>query len=292
MADTKKDLRYPLANIGKNTDYFQIDILEYKRKSDLLTQNLDIAITPTKTIFLPMPSNIQDSNAVSWGEEKMNNITAFGLEAVDAAMQSSFFKDIPAEIADKGQKIYDALDKSGINLGEAQQLFRRQLTAEAVNVFGANVSIDQILARTNGKIFNPNLELLFNGVTLRDFRFSFKMTPRDEDESDVVKMIIKTFKKYMAAQRGGGGSDAAKDLYLKTPYAFQPKYMTGNGSHKFLHKFKTCALKGVSVNYTGENVYATYHDGTPISLVMDLNFQELLPIYGDEYPEDTEGVGF
>ena len=36
--------------------------------------------------------------------------------------------------------------------------------------------------------------------------------------------------------------------------------------HPFLHKFKQCFLTNVSVNYTGEGVYATYDDATPVSM--------------------------
>jgi hypothetical protein len=284
MADPQ--LRYPAdLAIEKNTDYLEIQIRSYSRKSGSFINNQLIGDIE-KTIFLPMPSSIQDANAVSWGEDKMGNITGAALKAIQGATGINVF-DLPQSLEQAKDKINAAITESGITGQEASQLFNRYIAAEALNVFGTNVSLDQMLARESGRIFNPNLELLFNGVTLRDFRFSFKMTPRDETESANVKNIIKTFKKYMAANREG-----KENLYLTTPYVFQPVYKTGGGDHKFLHKFKPCALKNVSVNYTGDNVYATYYDGTPISLTMDLNFQELNPIYSDEYTDSLEGVGF
>jgi hypothetical protein len=39
----------------------------------------------------------------------------------------------------------------------------------------------QILQRTEGAILNPNMELLFNGPSLRSFTFSFKLASRSED---------------------------------------------------------------------------------------------------------------
>jgi hypothetical protein len=292
--DPISGIRYPadLAINDQGVDYFKIQILTYERDKSSLIAGAKTTVVGGATILLPMPSNIQDANSVSWGEEKMNNITAAGLNAVDTAMSFSFSNPngLPAELADKGAAIQKALSDSGIDLGEATQLFRRQLTAEAVNVFGGNVSIDQILARQDGKIFNPNLELLFNGVSLRDFRFSFKMTPRDEGEKNNIIKIIRTLKKYMAASKGG----ESEKLYLKTPHVFDLAYMQGSGKHPFLHSFKTCALKSVSVNYTGENVYATYGDGTPISIIMELNFQEIVPIYESDYDNGvgTIGVGW
>jgi hypothetical protein len=46
-------------------------------------------------------------------------------------------------------------------------------------------------------------------------------------------------------------------------------------------------LTDVSVNYTGEGVYATYDNGTPVSMIMNLSFKELAPIYDIDY--DSEG---
>lgn len=279
--------------VEEDTDYFKIQVLSYKRKGLISgAETAELKATGLENILLPMPSNIQDANSVSWGEEKMNNITAQSLNAVQASMDIDF-GNLPSSFTDASDRIKKAITDSGLGLEEATGLFKKQLAAEAVNIFGANVSVDQILARQGGKIFNPNLELLFNGVSLRDFRFSFKMTPRDENERNNVVRIIRTFKKYMAASKGGDDST----LYLNTPNVFKLSYMKGANLHPFLHKFKDCALKGVSVNYTGENVYATYYDGTPISVVIDLNFQELTPIYNEEYADPTTenvklGVGY
>jgi len=68
--------------------------------------------------------------------------------------------------------------------------------------------------------------------------------------------------------------------------------MTGNQEHKFLNKFKLCALTDMSVNYTGEGNYATYDEGAPVSMIMDLSFTEMSPIYAEDYKEDVGGVGY
>ena len=72
---------------------------------------------------------------------------------------------------------------------------------------------------------------------------------------------------------------------------FEIKYKKGGKDHPFLHTFKQCFLENMSVNYTGEGTYATYGDGTPISLVMNLSFKELEPIYDIDYDEYTTGEG-
>ena len=81
-------------------------------------------------------------------------------------------------------------------------------------------------------------------------------------------------------------------LFIKTPNVFELRYRRGIQNHPFLHKFKQCFLTDVSVNYTGEGVYATYDDSTPISMQMDLTFKELEPIYNTDYEDSDVGVGF
>lgn len=237
------------------------------------------------TVYLPIPSNIQDGNSVSYGEDKLNTFTANVVGIAQGAMT--------ADILEKGLSSLTPYFQQASNLIQnknLQNIVTKSLAAEAVSIFGGNVSIDSLLAREQGTILNPNMELLFNGVTLRTFRFSFKLTPRDNDESDNIKYIIWFLKKNMAA-KGGRGED-----FLKTPNIFKLKYKKGSDDHPFLHKFKDCFLKDMSVNYTGENVYATYSDGTPVSMIMDLTFQELFPIYDGDYADsfspNQNGVGY
>ena len=126
------------------------------------------------------------------------------------------------------------------------------------------------------------MELLFNGVNLRQFRFQFTMSPRDRTESGQVKSIIRSLKKNMVPRVSGSKT------FLDRPNIFELKYRKGNLNHPFLHKFKECALTNISVNYTGNNVYATYEDGTPITTIMDLTFQELVPIYDKDYNDQND----
>tara|TARA_B100001094_G_scaffold132717_1_gene128606 strand:- start:3157 stop:3609 length:453 start_codon:yes stop_codon:yes gene_type:complete len=102
------------------------------------------------------------------------------------------------------------------------------------------------------------------------------MTPRDENEATSIKSIIRTLKRNMAAKNKSG-------IFLETPNIFELQYKKGNRPHPFLNLFQPCALSDMSVNYTGENVYATYADGTPISMIMTLTFKELFPIYQEDY---------
>ena len=183
--------------------------------------------------------------------------------------------------------------KGAGNVAAATDAVTKFLASKAVNIFGANVTTNQLLARGNGEILNPNMELLFGGPTLRNFRFSFKFTPRNQKESEQVRLIIRAFKRNMAPQ-AQGGTLASGNWFLKTPNVFKLRYRTGTKNHPFLNKFKQCFLTDVQTTYTGEGVYATYDDGTPVSMILDLSFKEIQPIYDIDYDAQpgTEAVGY
>ena len=306
MAD-KKVYRYPYTLITDSTDYLQIDIVEYV---PILSNTGSFAGRPgtrrvnngtkrLETILLPIPSNIQDGNATKFGDSSLNSIAGAALGGIIKTMEAGATLNL-GEVGNQiSQGLTDTANAGG-GLAGAQGFVTRSLASKAIGILGANVTADQILARQQGEILNPNLELLFNGPTLRSFRFQFKMTPRNADEGGEIKQLIRCIKKNMAPKVKGTnirntandiGDNANNTTFLKTPNVFELRYRQGNGDHQFLHSFKQCFLESINVNYTGDGTYATYHDGTPVSIIMDLTFKEIEPIYDIDY-DVQGGVGY
>ena len=306
MAD-KKVYRYPLTMIAETTDYLQIDIVEYV---PILSNSGSFASKPgtryvnngtkrLETVLLPIPSNIQDGNAISTKSSNLNSIAGAALGGVIDVMESGKAlgsgKDFGTALNSAALGFVQNTVNSVGGLAGGQGFVTRSLASKAIGILGANVTADEILARQQGEILNPNMELLFSGPTLRTFRFKFKMTPRNGDESLEVKRLIRCLKKNMAPKVKGTnirntpndiGDNANNTTFLKTPNVFELRYRSGNGDHRFLHKFKQCFLESINVNYTADGTYATYSDGTPVSIVMDLTFKEIEPIYDIDYEGD------
>ena len=309
MAD-KKVYRYPYTLIAETTDYLQIDVVEYESIAQITGGSLTNVAgsrrnqgkNKSKTILLPIPSNISDTNAARYGSSELNSIAGAAIGGIVDIMEAggAFSKGVAAGT----QKVVDEIGNTVSNisgaaggLSGAQGFLTRQLAASAAGMLGANITPSQLLARTQGEILNPNMELLFNGPTLRSFRFSFKMTPRNGDEAGEIKKIINCFKQSMAPKVGSSNSEinnaGGTNTFLRTPNVFELTYRQGSTPHKFLNKFKQCFLESVSVNYTADGAYATYDDGTPVSMVMDLSFKEIEPVYDVDYTETTyDGVGY
>ena len=308
--------RYPLEALTETTDYLSFTIVEYQSVKQRGGGSLvgspgsrrigpqgtkDKATKILGNIILQMPSNIQDGNAVDYGESKMNTLIGAAAGVIGSTIKGAGKgasellqgnQEAAKEAFAKGvDGVKGAVGTDASIMDAAKQFTTAKATSAALGVLGGNVSAGQLLARQTGNIFNPNMELLFNGPTLRSFNFSFKMTPRSPSEAEECKNIIRSFKLNMAPKTKNTGSIGGTGVFLKTPNVFELRYKKGGGEHPFLHKFKQCFLTNISVNYTGEGVYTTYDDATPVSMNLDLTFKELEPIYDVDY-DDAGGVGF
>ena len=221
------------------------------------------------TVILPIPGGIQDSQSVSWNKDEMDpmklalaNIALTGIEegiAAGAQKGGDFIKT-----ALKGEDTKTALGKY---------------------IAGQAAGAQNLLTRTTGAVMNPNMELLFNGPQIRNFTFAFTLAPRSREEAKTVIKIIRFFKQGMSPIR------SKSRLFLKSPHTFRLAYKR-NGSessgfgvndHPYLNKFKECAMGSFGVNYTPNGPYSTYNDGVMTAYQISMNFQEMNPIYNDDY---------
>ena len=118
------------------------------------------------------------------------------------------------------------------------------------------------------------------------------MSPRNKEEADTVKKIIRTFKRRMAAKRDADG------LFLKAPNVFKIKYLKGMELHKSINLIKVCALLNFAVDYTPNGTYMTFGGGdngdeeaSMVTYSLSFSFQEIEPIYESDYTEFRYGDG-
>ena len=223
------------------------------------------------TVMLPVPGGITDSNNANWGDGTANPAQLAGLDVAGAAIAGGLEKGAAAA----GSQI-TGLAK---NATAAKDLLKGIFQAGAVSL-----DPNEVLARTQGAVINPNLELLFKGPALRPFNFTFQMGARNEGDSLQIMEILRFFKQGSAPQR------TEAQMLIKAPHTFQIEYLHRGTKNKFLNEIKECALLSVGVNYTPNNNYATFANGAPVSIELTLGFKELDPVFNDDY--EGEGVGF
>ena len=292
--------RYPLDLAIEYQDCIKFTILKYtpslskgnetidrRVKLQTITSNNRSSTIPTiagstrlGTITLPIPAGINDSNTVSWQDNPLDDLQkAMGEVATGALLGGVGGGTAAAE---------QNMDRAQKGSGEIAQGLAGKFASMAART-------DKLQQRTYGSMFNNNLELLFNGPSLRSFGFTFKLSPRNPAEAKEIMKIIRFFKQAMSVKR------SKQSFLLKSPHTFAISYLTSNKQHPYLNKFKECALTGFNVDYTPDGQYMTYmssnvNERSMISYNISLSFQELDPVFDDEYgresPNALTGIGY
>ena len=278
--------RYPMAGsdqggITADGDFVLFQFYDYSapfgpnRKSDsgVFDYNQANEYTPAggyKPIMLYMPEDISTGFRANWDGKSMSNLATDALRAMG---QGSLGNKAAAGIT----AINNLLDKTGPLAGAAA------LQTATTKLAGDSLSYDDIFGGISGAIFNPNTELLFGGVQMRNFQLNFKLVPRHSQESGEVNNIVTQFKRAMLPStdpgRVFGFNATGKNRGIKLGFIGVPKlvrvsFMKGSGENARLPRYKMCALTSVDVNYTPDGTYATYTDGQPVAVGLSLNFQE------------------
>ena len=278
----EENLKYPVNMNAKLQDCMKFQIIQYvPSKLGIGEQNTTLRTSAPAlkniltTITLPMPSGgISDRNSVDWGSSQLNPVEA---AFADTAM---------AMIAGGGEAGANA---AGKNLQAATA--NKDVTTALIAIKASEQAVGGtgLLSRVAGLAVDSSLELLFNGPSLREFSFSFKMTPRSKKEAEMVRSIIRTFKQAMSVKR------SQSVLLLKAPHTFRISYITSTQNHPYLNRFKECALTNCSVNYTPDGQYMSYDDSDPdgrsmTAYELSLSFNELEPIFDDDYDDGKDGA--
>ena len=272
-------MRYPIGRLPDlGYDFIQFEVYDYLNKGQLAVRDAEERLGgKLETITLPMVGNLSDSSGVDWGGDKLNEIQRLAGQSAMGAIDGLSKGDFKAA-GEAFTRTFDDIKTQASADNEIRRGIAAYFAGQAV---GAN-----LLTRGTGNVLNPNLELLFTGPQLRAFNFSFKLRPRSPEESQMIRAIIRTFKRSMAARREGSS------FFLQTPHVFKIKYILNNGEeHPYMNRIKPCALTNFGVSYTPDGSYMTYDDGGLTGYDVNMTFGELTPIYADDQ-EQSEGMGY
>lgn len=312
------DLYWP-ANIADTFDYLEIEIMKFEPRSkrtrvsqvssvtaptsgpvaevegflnNLLTSigigsgsgsstffTTSSSLSSAGKILLPIPDNLSYTDNPQWSDQAGSAITRFGSAALSNALASG---DIASDevIADI-QRTAEA-GKIGVIKNLVQRL---------------GVDPNALSQNTNGKIMNPYMEQVFQGVGLRQFDFNWKLVPRNKKEQQSINRIVKTLRTNIlpnlsdnfTADTANAGNDSgarpAVDRWLTVPKVFQLRWKHSGSEIDSLPKLKPCVCKNISVQYTPDGVWATHMmDGqpNPVSYNLTLSFGEMEIITGKD----------
>lgn len=272
-----KDLYWP--DKREMLDMLQIDIMEYvpiantnlgTQTNPFVTdvQSADVyevinnkrATTPSRrktmaTVLLPVPNDINYNDQLSWSTDKVKMLGKMLPGLAGAAVND------PGQIGNMISRMAGA--------GTAEFIL------DAIGKIPGAPPAEALTSGIGGKILNPYVEQIFQGIAMREFNFSWKLVPRNASEQVRIHNIIKTLRYYSLPNYSGSGpiqnqgaQDPAiynvisklEDRWLTVPNIFDLKWKQAGTQTliQSLPQIKPCVLKNIQVNYTPDNVWATH----------------------------------
>ena len=308
-------MAYPL-DLALDQDHFKItkynyvrpDINQSKPSRQLGMHRLSgdgvVGSKMKGSIFLPMPKPV-DTLQTDWGKSDMSmteitamataNALTFGgaLTGKTAAQRGEeafarFRAGRRGIFENPLNRVADMVDRG---LQTIQGTAAQTLVNKANATFGTEIQTDEFLARTGGKVMNPNAEMIFQGPSIRGFPFQFQLIARSEEEGKEIRRIIKFLKEGMAVKY-------RNTTFLESPDIFTLAYKNGKGDNDFLktvNRFSPggLALTNLSVDYAPSGYWSAYHDSQPVAVKVDMTFSELRPLYEvDQRELRGDNVGY
>lgn len=257
--------------------------------------------TPLATISLFMPETMAINYSANYSEVSLTE--ALGIPG----MVANAYSDI------KGRGLQDAVTPYAVAAGSKG-------VGAILNKAGlGGDSIAGLIGQSLGVVTNPQMQLLFKGVDLREFQLEFVLTPKTAAEAATVKNICDSLA-YFSLPGIAGSQVGNTGQFLTPPQVFSVKFqflgnsglvgqmsnvisgalgavglgfLTGSnvtaGKPSKTFTVNDCVLTNVSVDYA-PNGWATYQDGNPVQTRLLLQFKETT-IYTKENMKGTAAAG-
>ena len=209
------------------------------------------------SIAFPIPQQgMVDKNELRYNATDLGVLGA-GVSSIASSVADAFEQSGEMPTAAEGQKVdVGNLTKDALKLGAAGA---RSMAPDFIKG-GLSVAL--------GNVVNPHIALLFEGVNLKEFNFTWRFAPDSLEESIRLKNCIRDIKKQIYPAFTGAGET---NHYLGYPNQVDLFYL-GSGEH--LHYFKRCSVKNMEVNYAPDGPMFMEGQGAPGIIDITMAFQE------------------
>ena len=212
------------------------------------------ASTPTMRTYirLPIPLQLIDSFNISVSG---NNMDLLGnLDNASAQMQAA------------GKTLTDEFKSA--SEGEGAAIMRMVGMVAALTPGISDQNLGKFSQSQLGVIRNPHLTTIFEGVALKIYQFTWKLSPKSEKEALMMNRMIDYIKAFMHPEIIGEG------FALDYPYLATVEFVTGSSSAN-LPNVSDSFITGLVINSTGGGTAAFYRDGNPVVIEITMSLQEI-----------------
>ena len=267
-------LKYPEDLSCNENDYIKFEHYQYELNDGPIPGMEDHAPSraQAKTIYLYMPNS---TPAAHYGHDAKYQTFPGPLGKLGKEVQ----KAVGTNFDGKGGALagIDGIVKGFADGGQDYKGAAYQFAVEQVaGFFGSDAST--ALAMGQGKIFNPNAEMIYKQPLHRKYNFSFDFVPKSREEAITVDKIIYEFKRWSAP------SFSEQSQFMNIPDLWRITYHEGgsNKVYRRMHRFKPSMIMNLVVQ---DNPMSDFHitikdeenGHVPVHTAINIFFQETQP---------------
>jgi len=228
--------------------YTRMSLRKYERPKPGST------LTPTFRTYirLPIPQQLVDSFNISVSG---NNMELLGN-----------ISNAPAQLAAAGRSLSE--DFAAVKGGEGSAIMKMVGEVAALTPGISDSNLGKFSQSNLGIVRNPHLTTIFEGVALKQYQFTWRISPKSEKEARSMNSMLDYIKAFMHPEIIGEG------FALDYPYLATVEFVTGS-SNINLPNVSDSFITGLHIDSMGGGTPAFYRDGTPVITEISMTFQEI-----------------
>jgi hypothetical protein len=222
-------------------------------------------------IILPLPVALQDS---------------FNIDVANPAFDllGNDFSQILNSGKTSTEQIVNEIKNNNFSVSKAMET---ALKAGSLTPGISDTGLGRLGQANFGVVRNPHVTTIFEGVKLKTYQFTWRLSPQSEADAKRLNSIISTLKMLMHPKKAIGG------FALEYPYLATVKFQGLEKS--IVPNVKDSFITGLQINGAASGALAFYRDGQPLSIDLTLSFQEIniqtREDFGATGTTGVEGVG-
>ena len=248
-AQFQQGLVFPRDLIQNNRDFYvSFSFQKYEKRAI----NNSPFLRSAGTVRLPLPSNLKDNLSVGYDTAPLG-------PAVGAALDSAIGTGPSAGGA------------NGLLGGLGRMTTTALSYAEGAAVNAVQQAAPDAAAAASvysGVAINPFQTVLFKQPNFKKHNFSWKLMPRDEEESGIIRDLVRTFQFHTSpgVSEGAGVFFSFPSMVIVSLFP----------SSEFLYRFKPCVIESIDVNYAAGGGPSFFkRSQAPTAVTFSIQLQEI-----------------
>ena len=192
-------------------------------------------------------------------------------------ISNQIFLPIPTE----GLNINDSVDyesiKGGTLMARQLNIFFDTLRKNSEFIAG----FEDFFKATAGGAINNFMANLFNGMTLREFNFTWDFIPYSKEDAQLLKDIVNKIRvAALPVYDNNSLGIRFPDFWIVEPYINQ----------NLLYELNFLVLTDINLSYDDPNGTTFFYDGSPVKTRLSLKFKEVYPAGAELIENKTSNI--